>query len=229
MDKPIRTETLASRTARALADLSLAAAPGDHLGAEDDLIQRFGISRPTLRQAAKLVERDRLISIRRGIKGGYFADRPDARDAIQSLARFLRLKGATLGNVIQVTRPVSEEAAVAAATRRNDADVERLRAFLATVDDRDTPRDLIAAEVELARLIAGISGNPVVELVMEIGYSFGLDEEGSDLYGDPDRRARTRAMQRSLCQAIIDGDPEVARLMMNRRSRQFDEWLGDPA
>ena len=229
MKMSVRTETLASRTARALADLSLAAEPGDHLGAEDDLIQRFGISRPTLRQAAKLVERDRLISIRRGIKGGYFADRPDARDAIQSLARFLRLKGATLGNVIQVTRPVSEEAAVAAAARRNDADVERLRAFLATVDDRDTPRDLIAAEVELARLIAGISGNPVVELVMEIGYSFGLDEEGRDLYADPGRRARTRAMQRSLCQAIVDGDPEVARLMMNRRSRQFDEWLGGPA
>ncbi len=226
MSKPFRAETLASRTARALADLSLAAAPGDHLGAEDDLIQRFGISRPTLRQAAKLVERDRLISIRRGIKGGYFADRPDARDAIQSLARFLRLKGATLGDVIQVTRPVSEEGAVAAAARRSDSDVERLHAFLATIDDRDTPRDLIAAEVELAGLIAGMSGNPVVGLVMEIGYSFGLDEEGSDLYVDPDRRARTRAMQRSLCQAIIDGDPEVARLMMNRRSRQFDEWLG---
>lgn len=229
MSNSLRAETLASRTARALADLSLAAAPGDHLGAEDDLIRRFGISRPTLRQAAKLVERDRLISIRRGIKGGYFADRPDARDAIQSLARFLRLKGATLGDVIQVTRPVSEESAVAAATRRGEADVARLRAFVATIDDRDTPRDLITGEVELARLIAGMSGNPVVELVMEIGYSFGLDEEGSDLYADPDRRARTRAMQRSLCQAIIDGDPEVARLMVNRRSRQFDEWLGGPA
>jgi DNA-binding FadR family transcriptional regulator len=221
-----RAETLASRTARALAELSLAAAPGDHLGAEDDLLRRFGISRPTLRQAAKMVERDRLISIRRGIKGGYFAARPDARDAIQSLARFLRLKGATLGDVIQVTRPVSEEAVVAAAGRRSEADVERLRAFVAAIDGHDTPRALIAAEVELARLIAGMSGNPVVELVMEIGYSFGLDERGSDLYADPERRERTRAMQRSLCNAIIDGDPDVARLMMNRRSRQFDAWLG---
>ncbi len=221
-----RVETLASRTARALADLSLAAAPGDHLGAEDELLQRFGVSRPTLRQAAKLVERDRLVSIRRGIKGGYFAARPDARDAIQSLARFLRLKGTTLGNVIQVTRPVSEEAAAAAAERRSAADVVLLDAFVAAIGGHDTPRDLIAAEVELARLIAGMSGNPVFELVMEIGYSFGLDEKGSDLYADPERRARTRAMQYSLCTAIIDGDPDIARLMMNRRSRQFDEWLG---
>lgn len=219
-------ETLANRTARALADLSLAAAPGDHLGAEDDLLQRFRVSRPTLRQAAKLVEQDRLISVRRGTKGGYFADRPDARDAIQSLARFLRIKGATLIDVIQATRPVSEEGAVTAARHRSEADVDLLKAFVATIDDRDTPRALIAAEVELGRLIAEISGNPVVELVMEIGYCFGLDEKGVDLYADAGRRSRTRAMQHSICQAIIDGDPEVARLMMNRRSRQFDEWIG---
>ncbi|WP_422061528.1 FadR/GntR family transcriptional regulator [Sphingopyxis sp.] len=219
-------ETLASRTARALAGLSLAADPGDYLGAEDELLGRFGVSRPTLRQAAKMVERDRLISIRRGTKGGYFAERPDARDAIQSLARFLRMRGANLGDVIQVTRPVSEEAAVAAARLRTDEDAERMREFVGRIDGHDTARELIVAEVELARMIARMSGNPVVELVMEIGYSFGLDERDSDLYADPDRRARTRAMQRSLCSAIIDGDEDIARLMMRRRSEQFDVWLG---
>ena len=225
MEAPGANETLASRTARALVSLSLAAEPGDFLGAEDELLGRFGVSRPTLRQAAKMVERERLISVRRGTKGGFFAERPDARDAIQSLARFLRIRGASLGDVIQVTRPVSEEAAVAAARQRTEADAARLRQFVATIDARDTPRDLIAAEVEMARLVARMSGNPVIELVMEIGYSFGLDERGSDLYADAGRRERTRAMQRSLCQAIIDGDPDIARLMMRRRSEQFDAWL----
>ena len=32
-------------------------------------------------------------------------------------------------------------------------------------------------------------------------------------------------MQHSLCQAIIDGDADIARLMMRRRSDQFDAWL----
>ena len=225
METRIANETLASRTARALVSLSLAAEPGDYLGAEGDLLGRLGVSRPTLRQAAKMVERDRLISVRRGTNGGFFAERPDARDAIQSLARFLRIRGASLVDVIQVTRPVSEEAAVGAARLRTGDDVARLREFVAAIEARDTPRELIAAEVELARLIARMSGNPVVELVMEIGYSFGLDERGSDLYADADRRERTRAMQRSLCNAIIDGDVDIARLMMRRRSEQFDIWL----
>lgn len=225
MEARSSNETLASRTARALVSLSLAAEPGDYLGAEGDLLGRLGVSRPTLRQAAKMVERDRLISVRRGTNGGFFAERPDARDAIQSLARFLRIRGASLADVIQVTRPISEEAAVGAARLRTDDDVARLREFVATIDARDTPRELIVAEVEMARMLARMSGNPVVELVMEIGYSFGLDERGSDLYADADRRERTRAMQRSLCNAIIDGDADIARLMMRRRSEQFDAWL----
>ncbi len=84
-------ETLASRTARALVDMSLEAKPGEYLGAEKDLLQKFGISRPTLRQAAKMVERDRSISVRRGSKGGFFAERLDAGDAIESMTRLLRL------------------------------------------------------------------------------------------------------------------------------------------
>ncbi|WP_323798921.1 FadR/GntR family transcriptional regulator [Parasphingorhabdus sp.] len=222
--KPMN-ETLASRTARALVDMSLAATPGDYLGAENDLLEKFGISRPTLRQAAKMVERDRLISVRRGTKGGFFAERPDAKDAIQSLTRFLRLRGTNLGNVMQVTRPVFEEAAAAAAKLRTAADIEQLKEFVSAIDSREDSRELIASEVQLAQQIARISGNPVIELVIEIGYSFGLSERDIGLYGDPERRHRTREMQRSLLNAIIIGDADIARLMMQRRSDQFDEWL----
>jgi len=219
------SETLASRTARALVDMSLEAKPGEYLGAEKDLLQKFGISRPTLRQAAKMVERDRLISVRRGSKGGFFAERPDAGDAIESLTRFLRLRGTNLGNVMQVTRPVFEEAAVAAAKLRSQADILKLKEFVAAIDECEGPRELIAAEVNMARLIGRLSGNPVIELVIEIGYSFGLGERDIGLYGDPERRARSRDLQRGLLHAIIDGDADIARLMMQRRSDQFDKWL----
>lgn len=222
--KPMN-ETLATRTARALVDLSLSATPGEYLGAENDLLRKFGISRPTLRQAAKMVERDRLISVRRGSKGGFFAERPDASDAIQSLTRFLRLRGTNLGDVMQVTRPVSEEAAVAAARQRSQADIEQLTELVAAIDEYEEPREFIAAEVKMARVIARICGNPVIELVIEIGYGFGLGERDIGLYSDPERRTRSRELQRGLLNAIIDGDADIARLMMQRRSDQFDQWL----
>ena len=89
-----QSHTLVAKTARRLAELSLASDAGAYLGAEADLLQQLEISRPTLRQAAKIVESDRLISVRRGVKGGFYAERPNAQDAIKALARYLRMNGA---------------------------------------------------------------------------------------------------------------------------------------
>lgn len=217
--------TLVERTARQLADLSLAGEDDRYLGSEDDLLARFGISRPTLRQAAKMVANDRLIAVRRGSGGGFYASRPDAADSVRALARYLRLKGASLADILVVTRPVAEEAAVLAAACAVAELRDELAAFAARIDDADTPTAIVRAETELARILAAMSGNAAIELVMAIGFSFGLEEQGGKLYADPCERARARELQRALVDAVLAGDGEVARLMMRRRSAQIGEWL----
>ncbi|MGQ5700559.1 FadR/GntR family transcriptional regulator [Sandaracinobacteroides sp. A072] len=222
-----RSETLVARTARALSRLSLEHEDGAFLGAEDDLLGRLGVSRPTLRQAAKIVENDRLLTVRRGIRGGFYASRPDAEDAIRTLARYLRLKGATLADIMVVSRRVSEEAATLACGSTDESLRLALARFTAGLDDADTPAALIAAEDEMARLVSRMSGNPAIELVMAIGFSFGMEEQGMGLYRDPEQRAQARKLLRGLCDAILDGDAEVARLMMRRRSDALADWIKD--
>ena len=100
---------------------------------------------------------------------------------------------------------------------------------MARIEQNDTPATLIAAESELARLVAAMSGNPVIELVMAIGYSYGLDEQDTGLYHDVEQRVLIRKLQRALCRAILDEDVELARLMMRRRSDTISKWLaGNP-
>ncbi len=217
--------TLVARTARALAEISLSVEEGAFLGAEDDLLARLGVSRPTLRQAAKIAENDRLVSVRRGIKGGFYASRPDAADAIRTLSRFLRLKGATLEDIMAVSRLVSEEAGVRACACTDEGLRARLAAFAASVDHNDTPGGMIRAEGDLVHLIAAMSGNPAIELVMEIGFSFGMEEERTGLYQDATHRVDARKLQRQLCEAILDRDADIARLLMHRRSATLAGWL----
>jgi GntR family transcriptional repressor for pyruvate dehydrogenase complex len=220
-----QAETLVVRTARELAELSLAHEDGAFIGSEDELLLRLRISRPTLRQAAKIAENDRLISVRRGIRGGFYASRPDAEDAIRTLARYLRLKGATLLDIIAVSRLVAEEAA-GLACQCEDADLrEKLVQFALTIDEADTPGAIIVAEARVARLLARMSGNPAIELVMAIGYSFGMEEQGTTLYQTAEQRDVARKLQHGLCQAILDRDGDVARLMMRRRSAALADWL----
>ncbi len=218
-------ETLVARTARELAQLSLGLEDGEFIGAEDDLLQRLGVSRPTLRQAAKIAENDRLISVRRGIRGGFYASRPDANDAIRTLARYLRLKGATLLDIMGVSRLVSEEAAGLACQCTDAALRADLARFAEGIERADSVSALIDAEAVLASLVARMSGNPAIELVMAIGYSFGMEEQGTGLYRDPAHRAEARRLQAGLCRAILDRDADIARLMMRRRSATMAEWI----
>lgn len=218
-------ETLVVRTARGLAQISLDTEAGAFIGSEDDLLTRLGVSRPTLRQAAKIAENDRLISVRRGIKGGFYATRPDAQDAIRTLARYLRLNGATLSDIMVVSRLVSEEAGARACACADPALRARLEDFVSRIDANDTPADLIRAESELVSVISEMSGNPAIQLVMAIGFSFGMEEQRVGLYRAEDHRATARTLQRQLCRAILDRDEEIARVMMRRRSSTMLEWI----
>lgn len=225
MQHVVNGETLVAKTVRALSDLSLEVQKGDYLGAEDDLLGRLGVSRPTLRQAAKIAESERMISVRRGIKGGFYAERPDAADSIKALARFLRLNGATMSDVFVVSGPVAEEAGALAAACADPVLRAALEDFVADIDSNDTAGSMIRAEGELARLLARMSGNAAVQLVMEIGYTFGMEERSGRFFGTPEERSAARQLQHSLCQAVLNGDGDVARLMMRRRSNMIAQWF----
>ena len=221
--------TRVEQTARRLAEMSLAGDPGRYLGNEGELLEQLNVSRPTLRQAAKMVANDRLIDVRRGSGGGFYASRPDAADSVRTLARYLRLKGASLTDVMAVAGPVGEEAAVLAAQCPDPALRDRLADFARRIDGNDTPAALVRAEAELARTLAEMSGNAAIELVMAIGYSFGLDEQRVQFYANPADRAQARDLQHALVQAVLAGDGDVARLMMHRRSAMIRTWLAASA
>lgn len=225
MQQLAQAETLVTRIARELARLSLDSVEGSFIGAEDDLLARFRVSRPTLRQAAKIVENDRLLSVRRGIRGGFYASRPDAADAIRTLARYLRLKGGTLGDILVVSRLVSEEAAARACSSSDPELRSRIEQFLGQIDANDSPSALIKAESTLVQLISEMSGNPAIELVMAIGFSFGMEEQEVALFREEEHRKTARTLQRQLCQAILDRDGEIARVIMRRRSATMLEWV----
>lgn len=227
----VKEDSLVVRTARALSGLSVAASDGAFLGSETDLLARLGISRPTLRQAAKIVESDKLITVRRGIGGGFFASRPAARDAIQSPALYLRMNGATIGHVHAVTRLIAEEAAAAAAACKDErlrADMRQLRSRIESDDvTTETSVQVIQRETEFARLLGMMSGNPVIALFMEIGYTFGFLSSELRFYQTPEDRRIVRVHQRELCDAILKGDADIARVMMRRRSDQWTRWIAE--
>lgn len=216
--------TRVSRAARELSELSLRYEEGDHLGAEDELLVRLGVSRPTLRQAAKIAESEHMISVRRGTRGGFYAARPDVGDSIRGLNRYLRLRGVTLRE-IAVLNSISEEAAALAARCSNEAQRVALEELMSEIPNLTTSRVFLDFDTRFVRLLSEMSGNPVVEVLIAMSYSFGHDEQGIYLYANDEQRGAARRFFTAIGEAVLDRDSETAKFMMHRRLMVIREWI----
>jgi DNA-binding FadR family transcriptional regulator len=101
---------------------------GDTLPTEVILGQQFGVSRPTLREAIRILENESLIVSRRGSRGGVVVAAPDISVAARDFGLMLQISGTTLADVYQARIVVEPPAARMLATRHTRRDVEDLNA-----------------------------------------------------------------------------------------------------
>jgi GntR family transcriptional regulator, transcriptional repressor for pyruvate dehydrogenase complex len=104
--------------------------PGETLPAESLLMEQYGVSRPTLREAFRILEAETLIQVRRGSHGGARVVAPDISVAARYVGLLLQMAGTTINDVYEA-RMVSEPAcARLLAVHRTDADIEKMTAVV---------------------------------------------------------------------------------------------------
>ena len=86
--------------------------PGQKLPPETQLMEQFGVSRPTIREAFRILETERLIIVRPGSRGGAQVVAPDLTVAARYVGLLLQLQGATIDDVYEA-RKIAEPACAA--------------------------------------------------------------------------------------------------------------------
>ena len=138
--------------------------PGDRLGREQDLARQFGVSRPTLREALRLLSSSHLVRASKGPGGGIFvAATPEegiSRTVSASVASMLETHSITIDDLLE-TRMLFEVPLVGLAVQRaTDEQVARLRAILDEAErSQDDAARVAEVDVRLHRLISEIAGN----------------------------------------------------------------------
>jgi len=142
--------------------------PGDFLGREEDLAAQFGVSRPTLREALKLLASGNLIRASRGPGGGIFvahtADQGMGRSIGDAIGMMIETGSVSLEELLEARTLLEVPLAGLAALHAGEPSVQRLRAAFAAESAAGADIDAIhAADAEFHRTIAASAGNRVVQ------------------------------------------------------------------
>lgn len=100
--------------------------PGDRLPRERELVQYFGVSRMTVREALRLLEASGLVTIRLGARGGAYLTAPSTQRLGEGLADLLSLSVTTAAHVTEVREVVETAMLRLIIERATDADINDL-------------------------------------------------------------------------------------------------------
>ena len=84
--------------------------PGEPLPTESVLMTRFGVSRPTLREAFRILESESIIKVLRGAHGGARVMAPDAATAARYTGLVLQYQGVQLSDVYRARTAIEVSA-----------------------------------------------------------------------------------------------------------------------
>jgi GntR family transcriptional regulator, transcriptional repressor for pyruvate dehydrogenase complex len=192
--------------------------PGDFLGREDDLAAAFGVSRPTLREALKLLSSGNLIRATRGPGGGIFvartADRGMSRSVSDAIAMMLETGAVSLEELLEARLLLEVPLAGLAARRSDEATVKRLREALRAA--RRSPDDaaLAAIDADIHRTIAAAAaGNRVIRALTD--WTFEVAQPSTVRATRPEVvRSAVIDQHEALLAAIAEGDASSAERAM---------------
>jgi DNA-binding FadR family transcriptional regulator len=209
---------------------------GDSLPAEADMMQRFGVSRPTLREAIRILESEGLISIARGARGGAVVHSPDINVAARHISFVLQAKGMTLSDIYKVhmivepvaARVVTENFRASAPTVLTECIEEARQSF-----DDDFRFGIVT--VRFRNMLVELANSTTLTLLMgmlnhifECYWRTISTAAGQEPNYAPDKRRGLRAMEK-LVEYIQAGDPAAAEAHWRQHTHGVDKamrtWL----
>jgi GntR family transcriptional regulator, transcriptional repressor for pyruvate dehydrogenase complex len=187
---------------------------GESLGREPDLVERFGVSRPSLREALRILEAEGLVTVERGVRGGVVAHEPDQRMTARTAALVLRARNVSLADVAEarsLLEPIAARKIALLPARARRAATARLAALVdaeeAAIGD---PEAFGAANARFHEGLVIEAGNQTLGIVIEM-----LDEvvtravtavsRAGDATGSLSTRQRGIRSQRRLLTLLEEG------------------------
>jgi GntR family transcriptional regulator, transcriptional repressor for pyruvate dehydrogenase complex len=211
---------LVQETAERLRDLICEQEPDTLIGSLPELARALGVGIVTVQQAARILEHEGLLQVRRGPGGGYYGTRPDAAALERSLAAYMRTQPASLDDALDITSLLFTELAAAAAGCRDESLRASLRSLAERLDGCKGERQLGDFETEFQDLLFRMVDRPLFELLTRVTLQLAGTRAGESLFAGRERARRWQDGRHRIIDAILAQDAELARFEADRSNRR---------
>ena len=144
---------------------------GQRLPTEDELAQRYGVSRPSVREALKRLAAQNLVRAKRGPTGGNFVVQPSYAELAESLsgAATLLVGMGALGieEIIEARRALQGSCMDLAASNASETHIQNIEAALKRQQDPEISDEAFCqADVAFHRALVDATDNGMLRFVM---------------------------------------------------------------
>ncbi|MCU1484852.1 MAG: GntR domain protein [Actinomycetia bacterium] len=230
MRQPRLAEMVAATLRARIVDGELA--DGSMLPTLDGLVQEFGVSPPSIREALRILENERLITVKRGNVGGAVVHRPQPEGVGYMLGLVLQsqqIRTTDLRGALAELQPVCAAMCARRTDRRKHVVPELHAACEGMADAIDEPHEMERWSHQFhTELIRGCGNQTLVLVVGALEGLWASQPEAwtqrvaaADESPDVELRKQGLLAHRRITAAVDEGDAEAADRLMR-------EHMGDP-
>jgi DNA-binding FadR family transcriptional regulator len=199
--------------------------PGESLPSERELATMFGVGRPTIQHALRLLEADHLVEARRGRGGGTFVSEP-AEDEVameELMSRVLRQRK-ELEELLVYRRMLEPAVARQAAEVRRRADVSAIWKTIRSMTQSDTEAEYMRFDTEFHIAVARATRNRFMESAIE-DVRLRLNDPMSLLPESDTWHRRISGEHETIVEAIEARDADAAEAAMDLHVAHSEQSL----
>ncbi len=202
---------------------------GESLGTEPELIARYGVSRATLREAVRQLERHGVARMRRGNNGGLIIEQPARNSAVVALSTYMELSDTNFDELFEARQVIEGMAIEQAARRLSEKDIT---AFNTLIEELHKPpsrhfEQEIALQFTARGALKDTSGNPATSILLDALYLITSSRIVPDNVSQADigkALGRARKFRLRALEALIGGDIDQAKQWQGELTR-IGKWL----
>ncbi|MGB8364701.1 MAG: FadR/GntR family transcriptional regulator [Rhizomicrobium sp.] len=198
-------------TAAKLRDIILEREPGAQIGSLSDVSRLLGVGIVTVQQAARVLEHEGLLDVRRGPGGGYYGARPDDAALERSVAAYMRVHGPSYDEMLEMLSLLDCEIVPAAARCKDENLRAEARLLWDRIDACNTEESRIAFENDFRRQLFRMDARPLFELLMRVATRLYSTPPQPRVFPGEEGVVAWKAGKHRMLDAILKQDEALAR------------------